>query len=201
MPKPDLYLQFALTLSNQSGAATFHAQAYIPTQPAQAVQDSRISHAHEDPGRQEGDFPPARQGAQTGLGETRFPRIVQWREPERPRTRCCARGLHSSGNSDLELRVTVTVSVPENESGESNHDVLPRGSREEVAARSGKGAFPRSARLLRHADFERVYKLGRRHFSASMTVFYWQRADAGMAEAQAAAAKSPELRDFASDSP
>jgi ribonuclease P protein component len=35
--------------------------------------------------------------------------------------------------------------------------------------------FPRSARLLRHADFERVYKQGRRHFSASMTVFYWQR--------------------------
>ena len=30
-------------------------------------------------------------------------------------------------------------------------------------------------RLLRHADFERVYKLGRRHFSPSMTVFYWQR--------------------------
>jgi ribonuclease P protein component len=35
--------------------------------------------------------------------------------------------------------------------------------------------FPRSARLLRHADFERVYKQGRRHFSASMTVFYWPR--------------------------
>jgi ribonuclease P protein component len=34
------------------------------------------------------------------------------------------------------------------------------------------GRFPRSARLLRHADFERVYKDGRRHFSASMTVFY-----------------------------
>jgi ribonuclease P protein component len=33
--------------------------------------------------------------------------------------------------------------------------------------------FPRTARLLRHADFERVYKQGRRHFSASMTVFYW----------------------------
>jgi ribonuclease P protein component len=28
---------------------------------------------------------------------------------------------------------------------------------------------------LRHADFERVYKQGRRHFSASMTVFYWPR--------------------------
>jgi len=35
--------------------------------------------------------------------------------------------------------------------------------------------FPRAARLLRHADFERVYKQGRRHFSASLTVFYWPR--------------------------
>ena len=35
--------------------------------------------------------------------------------------------------------------------------------------------FPRSARLLRHADFECVYKQGRRYFSASITVFYWPR--------------------------
>jgi ribonuclease P protein component len=35
--------------------------------------------------------------------------------------------------------------------------------------------FPRAVRLLRHADFERVYKQGRRHFSASMTVFYLPR--------------------------
>ncbi len=35
--------------------------------------------------------------------------------------------------------------------------------------------FPRTARLLRHADFERVYKQGLRHFSASLTVFYWPR--------------------------
>jgi ribonuclease P protein component len=35
--------------------------------------------------------------------------------------------------------------------------------------------FPRTARLLRHADFERVYKQGRRHFSATMTVYYWPR--------------------------
>jgi ribonuclease P protein component len=38
--------------------------------------------------------------------------------------------------------------------------------------------FPRTARLLRHADFERVYKQGRRHFSASITVFYWPRPEA-----------------------
>jgi ribonuclease P protein component len=42
-----------------------------------------------------------------------------------------------------------------------------------------KARFPRTARLLRHADFERVYKQGRRHFSASMTVFYCPRIDRG----------------------
>jgi len=30
---------------------------------------------------------------------------------------------------------------------------------------------------LRHADFERVYKQGRRHFSTHMTVFYLRRAE------------------------
>ena len=45
--------------------------------------------------------------------------------------------------------------------------------------RGKKIGFPRSGRLLRHADFERVYKQGRRHFSASMTVFYLPRATAG----------------------
>jgi ribonuclease P protein component len=55
----------------------------------------------------------------------------------------------------------VTVSVP----SESNPDVGTH-----VERRGGK--YPRSIRLLRHADFERVYKQGRRHFSASMTAFY-----------------------------
>jgi ribonuclease P protein component len=36
-------------------------------------------------------------------------------------------------------------------------------------------AFPKSARLLKHADFERVYQQGRRHFSPSMTVFFLER--------------------------
>ena len=35
----------------------------------------------------------------------------------------------------------------------------------------------RTARLLRHADFERVYKQGRRHFATHMTVFYLRRAE------------------------
>jgi ribonuclease P protein component len=37
---------------------------------------------------------------------------------------------------------------------------------------------PRKAsKLLRHADFQRVYKQGRRHFAAHMTVFYLRRKD------------------------
>jgi len=49
-------------------------------------------------------------------------------------------------------------------------------TRHDSAMTAEKAArFPRTARLLRHADFERVYKQGRRHFSASMTVFYWVR--------------------------
>ncbi|MGH9503017.1 MAG: ribonuclease P protein component [Terriglobales bacterium] len=38
-----------------------------------------------------------------------------------------------------------------------------------------RNSFPRGVRLLRHADFERVYKQGRRHFAAHMTVFYLPR--------------------------
>ena len=42
---------------------------------------------------------------------------------------------------------------------------------------SGQRAkFPRSRRLLRRSDFERVYKQGRRHFAAHMTVFFLPRA-------------------------
>lgn len=40
-----------------------------------------------------------------------------------------------------------------------------------------RASFPRSVRLLRHADFERVYKQGRRHFATHMTVFYLPRAE------------------------
>ncbi|MGA7291070.1 MAG: ribonuclease P protein component, partial [Terriglobales bacterium] len=42
---------------------------------------------------------------------------------------------------------------------------------EQPAVNAG-ASFPRSGRLLKHSDFERVYKQGRRHFSSHMTVFY-----------------------------
>jgi ribonuclease P protein component len=64
---------------------------------------------------------------------------------------------------DIEHTITVSAAAPK---GDLNVIVDPRGQ---------KRRFPRSARLLRRADFERVYKQGRRHFSASITVFYWSR--------------------------
>lgn len=45
----------------------------------------------------------------------------------------------------------------------------------EFAPQKTKRKFPKKRRLLRHADFERVYKQGRRHFAAHMTVFYLRR--------------------------
>jgi ribonuclease P protein component len=72
----------------------------------------------------------------------------------------------------------VTASVPEaSKADASKPDASKPGeSKREPASRNV--GFPRSARLLRHADFERVYKMGRRHFSASLTAFYLLRTDA-----------------------
>ena len=37
--------------------------------------------------------------------------------------------------------------------------------------------FPKSLRLLKHADFQAVYKEGRKHFSGNITVFYRRRTE------------------------
>ena len=39
--------------------------------------------------------------------------------------------------------------------------------------------FPRTAKLLKHSDFQRVYKSGKRHFSGLMTVFFLARPENG----------------------
>ena len=56
--------------------------------------------------------------------------------------------------------------------------IAPQEESDGTGPRGKKISFPRSGRLLRHADFERVYKQGRRHFSATITVFYLARAAA-----------------------
>jgi|SRR3954447_5529045 len=42
-------------------------------------------------------------------------------------------------------------------------------------ARPKPGPFPRSARLLKHASFDQVYRNGQKHFSGNMTVFFLRR--------------------------
>ena len=57
---------------------------------------------------------------------------------------------------------------------------------EQPAGKAGAGfprGFPRSGRLLKHSDFDRVYKQGRRHFSAHMTVFYLRQAEDALPQA------------------
>lgn len=54
-----------------------------------------------------------------------------------------------------------------------------------------RARFPRAVRLLRHADFERVYKEGRRHFSASMTAFYLPRPEGAKQQNGKSRAGSP----------
>jgi ribonuclease P protein component len=39
------------------------------------------------------------------------------------------------------------------------------------------GKFPKSSRLLKHADFQAVYDQGKKHFSGNVTVFYRERKD------------------------
>ncbi len=39
-----------------------------------------------------------------------------------------------------------------------------------------QGRFPKSARLLKHADFDHVYQNGKRQFSGHMTLFFLPRA-------------------------
>ncbi len=59
------------------------------------------------------------------------------------------------------------------------NDFSPDGD-PDVSGSGRRRKFPRSVRLLRHADFERVYKQGRRHFAPHMTVFYLPRTAAGV---------------------
>jgi ribonuclease P protein component len=71
----------------------------------------------------------------------------------------------------------------------------PKRSVKQPAAIPGAD-FPRgssrSGRLLKHSDFDRVYKQGRRHFSANLTVFYLRRTDVQSTEEATLEVASPE---------
>ena len=63
----------------------------------------------------------------------------------------------------------------------------PKRTQEQAGA-----SFPRAARLLKHCDFDRVYKQGQRHFSAHMTVFYLRQAEGASAKGTVAETALPE---------
>lgn len=46
------------------------------------------------------------------------------------------------------------------------------------ASRPPSGKFPKTSRLLKHADFQAVYEQGKKHFSGNVTLFYRERNDA-----------------------
>ena len=48
----------------------------------------------------------------------------------------------------------------------------PKAQSPKQQATGRRARFPRAARLLRHADFERVYEHGQRHFARHMTFFF-----------------------------
>ena len=69
----------------------------------------------------------------------------------------------------------MTAGVPETSNEKS--ETRPPFAEKAKEGRDTRKSFPRSVRLLKHADFERVYKQGKRHFSTSITVFYLKRSE------------------------
>lgn len=61
------------------------------------------------------------------------------------------------------------------------------------AASTPSQRFPRNVRLLRRAEFQRVYEHGRRHFSESMTVFYLLRAVSGSEDERSLSNSGPRI--------
>ena len=56
-------------------SSPFHAEAYVPTEPAPPLKDARVSQPDEDQERARGTGASARQGTQAGLGQTGLPGV------------------------------------------------------------------------------------------------------------------------------
>ena len=82
----------------------------------------------------------------------------------------------------MDIEVAVSAAL-------SKQDLSPGAGTQPVT----NACSPRTERLLRHADFERVYKFGKRHFSASMTFFYLQRSDVKPQDSQSKGHKITKL--------
>jgi ribonuclease P protein component len=72
----------------------------------------------------------------------------------------------------------LTAGTRAQRNAEQDGELVNADAPKRTVEKAGAG-FPRAARLLKHSDFDRVYKLGRRHFSSHMTVFYLRQAEGG----------------------
>src|SRR6267143_5433468 len=153
-----LYLRFASSHLIRSGAGIFDAETYISTQQAQALEEARVPDSHEDQERGRSAVSPPGQRAQARFSGAGFPRLVSHNGQQGP-------SLLLIIVQDCEL---VSADAPKR-----------RG--EQPAPQAG-GTFPRASRLLKHSDFERVYKQGRRHFSSHLTVFYLRQAGTALSQ-------------------
>jgi ribonuclease P protein component len=150
----------------QSGARILDAETYISTQQAQALEKARVPDSYEDEERSCCAVAPPSQGAQACFRGAGFPRLVSLNGLCRP-------SLLLIIVQDCEL---VSVDAPK----PSAPRMAERGQ-DQPPAHAGAG-FPRSARLLKHSDFERVYKQGRRHFSSHLTAFFLRQAESAGSE-------------------
>src|SRR5262249_37160778 len=134
-----------------------------------AIKDSWISQPHEDEEWPGSIVSPARQGPQARLCEARLPRLIS----RRP---CSRLTQFRSGLSRSQFPCC-----------------LFQGPKPKISAASTPSQrFPRDVRLLRRADFQRVYESGRRHFSDSMTAFYLLR-DVSASEDKTGSGSGPRI--------
>src|SRR5271155_1637801 len=157
-----------------SRGAHFHAEAHISTQPPSPFQDPRLSCPHENQERGRGIVPPSRQGSPSRLGERGLPRLIA--APLLRRRELVV----NSNPSPRKFRIFLHQRQPACECARFSamsarcrlrHNRKMRGvSPKLVVDQSTPVTTDR--RLRRHADYQRVYREGRKQFSPSMSYFY-----------------------------
>jgi len=77
LPSASSHLYFPFSRLNECSSSaqeptTLHAETYIPAEPAASLENPRLSHANEDPGRTRGHLATQGEGPQTSICQTRL---------------------------------------------------------------------------------------------------------------------------------
>jgi hypothetical protein len=71
-----IYFGFASGVIFHSGVASFHAEAYVSTEPSPSFEDARVPQSYENQERTGRSFAPSRKGPQARVRKARIPRVV-----------------------------------------------------------------------------------------------------------------------------